>query len=180
MSETPPKETSSTGTGLSASRNITIKGNVVTGTAGNVDYKNIETHVSDVGPGAQVVVGENIQAALTNTTPEQDVVEIQRLIAELKTQLAGLELSADKKIIGSEFVNQLEGELVKEDGKPDPSIIKTSGNWLMKNIPALAGALTSLFINPIVGKVVEAAGSIAADWVKEQFVGPNTQDRKTV
>ncbi len=180
MSETPPKETSPTGTGLSASGTITIKGNVVTGTAGNIDYKNIETRVSDVGPGTQVVVGENIQATQTTTTPEQDLAEIQRLIAELKTQLARLELSADQKIIGGEFVNQLEGELVKKDGKPDQSVIKASGNWLMQHIPALAGALTSLFINPIVGKVVEAAGSIAADWVKEQFGKPKTQDRQTI
>ncbi len=176
MSKKPPKETSSKGTGLSASGNMTIKGNVITGTAGNVDYKNIETHVSDVGAGAQVVTGENIQA--TMTTPEVDLAEIQRLIAELRTQLVSLELSADKKIIGDEFVNQLEGELIKKDGNPDPSTIKTSGNWLMKNIPALAGALTSLFINPIVGKVVEAAGSIAADWVKEQFGGPKAQDQQ--
>lgn len=160
-------KTHSSGTGLSASGSMTIKGNVVTGTAGNVDYKNVETHISDVGAGAQVVAGENIQAALTG--PERDVAEIQRLIADLRTQLVSLNLPADKKIIGDEFVNQLEGELTKKDGNPDPSTIKTSGNWLMKNIPALAGALTSLFINPIVGKVVEAAGSIAADWVKEQF-----------
>jgi len=176
MSKRPPKENSSTGTGLSASGNMTIKGNVITGTAGNVDYKNIETHVSDVGPGAQVVTGENIQAALTS--PELDLARIQGLIAELRTQLVSLELSADKKIIGGEFVNQLEGELTKKDGNPDPSIIKTSGNWLMKNIPALTGALTSLFINPIVGKVVEAAGNLAADWVKEQFAGPKAQDQE--
>jgi hypothetical protein len=52
---------------------------------------------------------------------------------------------------------------------PDASTIKVAGDWLLKNVPALTGALTSLFVNPIVGKVVEAAGDLAAKWVKERL-----------
>jgi len=68
-------------------------------------------------------------------------------------------------------VGQLEKELTRTDKPPDASTIKVAGSWLLDNIPALAGTVVSVFASPIVGKVVEAAGDIAAEWVKKRFGG---------
>ena len=63
----------------------------------------------------------------------------------------------------------MDAELTQREGPPDGSMIKVAGEWLLKNVPEVAGTLTSLFASPIIGKVVEASGEIAAQWVKDRF-----------
>jgi hypothetical protein len=134
----------------------------------------ISARIGNVGRGAQVAVGKQItqtmaQAPAGLTGAER--AEIDRLLAQLESQLAGLDIPADKKLVGQEFVGQLGQELTKTDTPPDASTIKVAGEWLLKNVPALAGTIASVFLNPIVGKVVEAAGDIAFEWVKQRFGG---------
>jgi len=132
----------------------------------------IEGHVGNVGPGAQVAIGKGIsqtavQVPIQLAATERE--EIGRLLAELGNQLARLEVPENKKVVGQEFVGQLEKELTKTDEPPDASLVKVAGNWLLENVPALAGTLAGIFLNPVVGKVVEAAGDIATEWVRERF-----------
>jgi hypothetical protein len=132
----------------------------------------IEGHVGHVGAGAQVAIGKQIDQTITHAPAALTAVErldVERLVAELQDQLAGLDIPHTKKLVGGEFVGQLGEELTKTEEPPDASTIKVAGDWLLKNVPALTGALTSLFVNPIVGKVVEAAGDLAAKWVKERL-----------
>lgn len=134
----------------------------------------IEAQVGDVGPGAQVAIGKQIQQTITQAPTEltaAERAEIARLLAELKSQLASLDIPESKKLVGQEFVGQLEKELTSTDKPPDASTIKVAGDWLLDNIPALTGTVVSVFASPIVGKVVEAAGDIAAEWVKKRFGG---------
>lgn len=157
-----------------AGRDMIIHGDEVRGD--KVAGDKIEGHVGDVGPGAQVAIGKQIEQTIAQAPMELSTaerVELQRLLAELKNQLVKLDIPESKKVVGEEFVGQLEKELTKTDGPPDASMIKVSGNWLLENIPALAGTLVSVFASPVVGKVVEAAGDIAANWVKERFGGAN-------
>lgn len=131
-------------------------------------------HISHLGAGAQAAIGKDIRQGISYAAPQlsqADIQQVERLLADLKREIASLDIPEKRKLVGEEFVEQLEQELTKQDERPDGSIIKVAGDWLLKNIPGLAGALTSLFLNPIVGKVVEAAGDLAADWVKEQFGG---------
>jgi hypothetical protein len=134
----------------------------------------IEIHARDIGAGAQVI-GKQTQKWVSTQTPTEfgpsERAEISFLLAELKSQLTGLDIPENKRIVGQEFVGQLEEELTKTEEPPDASAIKVAGNWLLKNVPALTATLASLFASPIVGKVVETAGDIAADWVKLQFGG---------
>jgi len=135
----------------------------------------ITGRIGYVGPGAQVAIGKGIRQAITQppvAPTAADRTEIERLVADLKSQLAGLDAPANKKLLGQEFVSQLETELTKTAEQPDASIIKVAGNWLLDNLPALAGSLASLFLNPIIGKVVAAAGDLAAEWVQKRFRGP--------
>ena len=142
-----------------------VRGDKVTG-------DKIEGQVGDVSPGAQVAIGKQIKQTMTQAATElttAERVEIVRLLAELKNQLASLDIPEKKKLVGQEFVGQLEEELTKTEAPPDASTIKFAGDWLLNNIPALAGTVASVFASPIVGKVVEAAGDIAAEWVKKRF-----------
>jgi hypothetical protein len=134
----------------------------------------IEGRVGAVGHGAQVAIGKQIRQVMTQAPTEltaTERTEIDRLLAALKSQLASLDIPESKKLIGGEFVGQLGQELTRMQEPPDASTIKVAGDWLLKNVPPLAGAIASLFLNPIVGKVVEAAGDMAAEWVKNRFGG---------
>ena len=42
-------------------------------------------------------------------------------------------------------------------------------DWFAKHLPGLLGAVTTVFVDPIVGKVVEAAGEIAAEAFRKRF-----------
>jgi hypothetical protein len=135
----------------------------------------IQAHIQGEISG-QVAVGKAIKQTMVEAPVDltaAERVELEGLLAKLRNQLAVLEIPENKKVVAQEFAGQLGKELTKTDGPPDGSMIKVAGNWLLENIPALAGTLTSLFLSPVVGKIVEATGDLAADWVKEQF-GPKT------
>ena len=45
--------------------------------------------------------------------------------------------------------------------KPDTSTMVNIRDWFVKNLPGMAGTVTSVLVNPIVGKLVQAAGDMA-------------------
>jgi hypothetical protein len=59
-------------------------------------------------------------------------------------------------------------EAVKED-KPNLSRMQSVLDWFKRNIPQLVGAVTSVILNPLVGKVVEAAGDLVVEEFKRRF-----------
>jgi hypothetical protein len=61
-------------------------------------------------------------------------------------------------------------EAVEED-EPNLSRMESVLNWFKDNIPQLAGAVASVILNPIVGKVLEAAGDLAAEEFTRRFGG---------
>jgi hypothetical protein len=137
-----------------------------------IEGDKIEAQVSAVGSGGQVAIGKEIRQSIVEAPVDltaAERVELDGLLVQLRHQLAESDIPENKKAVGQEFARQLEKELTRTDKPPDSSVIKVAGKWLLENIPALTGALTSLFLSPVVGKIVEAAGDIAADWVKEQF-----------
>jgi hypothetical protein len=44
-------------------------------------------------------------------------------------------------------------------------------NWFTKNVPGLAGAVTSVVVHPVVGKLVSAAGEAISSEFKRRFGG---------
>lgn len=57
---------------------------------------------------------------------------------------------------------------IRED-KPSLSKMESVLEWFKAHIPKLAGAVTSVILNPIVGKLVEAAGEMAAAELRDRF-----------
>ncbi|MDY6875046.1 MAG: hypothetical protein SWK90_02415 [Chloroflexota bacterium] len=53
--------------------------------------------------------------------------------------------------------------------EPDLSTMERVRDWFVKHLPSIAGSVTSLLVNPILGKVVEAAGDLAAGELRQRF-----------
>jgi hypothetical protein len=172
--------------GARADRQMSIQGETVTLEGdlalGNIykdsvfgdaaQVKKYETKLGDVGPGAQVAIGEQIEQTVVQAPAEltdDERTEIEQLLAELKRQLGELDLPERKKHVAQDLVEELETELTRTDAPPNANTLQYAGDWLLRNIPALAGTLSGLFVHPVVGKVVEAAGDLATGWIRMRF-----------
>ena len=53
--------------------------------------------------------------------------------------------------------------------KPDVSLMAQARTWFLKHAPGLLGAVTTVIVNPIVGKVVQTAGDAVAAEYRKHF-----------
>jgi hypothetical protein len=122
-----------------------------------------------VGQGAQFIAGSgNTQ---TNTTTaagasQAELEEVKKMLAQLMEDVRASS-PPDKK---EEAVGQVK-ELEDAITSPEPDIDRMSGvkSWFKRNIPKLAGSVVGVIVNPIVGKVVEAAGEGLAGEIQRRF-----------
>lgn len=132
---------------------------------GDVIQATIGSHAS------QVAVGKDIhqqQVHSAGPVTEADLKQFQALFDDLKKQIVD-QAPPEKKDAALERVDELKQELASP--KPQLSTLEYVRNWFGKNLPGLLGGVTSLIVNPIVGKVVEAASGLAADALRKQFGG---------
>jgi hypothetical protein len=134
------------------------------------EKKSISASISGSVSG-QLAIGENItqtqhvqtgSAAVTAAELET----LKNLIADLKAQVAA-SVPLEKQATALEKTSELEGAILAKE--PDVTTMEYVRNWFVKNIPPLAGAVTGLVVNPIVGKLVEAAGETVAHEFKRRF-----------
>jgi hypothetical protein len=92
--------------------------------------------------------------------------ELQEMLAQLKSKVEA-EAPADKRAAALERVDELEQAIIEK--KPDLSTMEYVKNWFGKHIPGLAGAVVSVVVHPIVGKLVEAAGDMLAVDFRKRF-----------
>jgi hypothetical protein len=106
----------------------------------------------------QVAVGKAIsqnQAIGTSAVTDAELAELRQAFAALKADVTA-EAPDERKAAAVERVEELEQALVAEE--PDLTTVQYVGRWFARNLPRLAGAVTSVVIHPIVGKLVGAAG----------------------
>ncbi len=121
----------------------------------------------------QVAVGEGITQTQTTgaarpEVTEADLAELRQALADLKAQVeAGS--PPEKKEAALERVEELEEAITAEE--PDLTTMEYVKRWFVKNVPALAGAVTGVVVHPIVGKLVEAAGDAMATEFRRRFGG---------
>jgi hypothetical protein len=131
---------------------------------------NIKTYIS--GPvSGQVAIGENITQTQTIKAKgmgvtEADLAALHEMMAELKKQIIST-APVDKQTAALEKVSELQEAITAK--KPNLSTLESIRNWFVKNLPQLAGTVTGLIVNPIVGKLVEAAGETIANEFKRRF-----------
>jgi len=118
----------------------------------------------------QVAVGKNISQVqrITKSTEvtKEELNELQELFSSLRKEVVE-QAAPDKKDSALERVEELEQAVISE--KPDISTMEYVQNWFTKNLPSIAGGVTSIVINPIVGKLVEAGGDALINEFKRRF-----------
>lgn len=118
----------------------------------------------------QVAVGKDIvQQQTADVRPqvtEADIAAIRQMLDDLRAQVAA-QAPDEKKDAALERVDELEEAITAEE--PDLTTMEYVKKWFAKHLPQLAGAVTSVVVNPIVGKVVEAAGEVAANEFRRRF-----------
>jgi hypothetical protein len=118
-----------------------------------------------------VVVGKNNQQQVVTSKGEVSAADLQQLRAlfdDLKQQIIA-QAPPDKKDAALERVDELQQEITSK--KPELSTFDYVRSWFSKNLPGLLGSVTSLIVNPLVGKVVEAVSGVAANAIKQHFGG---------
>jgi hypothetical protein len=126
--------------------------------------------VSGQVAGGRDINQTSIQTGSTSSpeVTKEDLAALHAAIEAVKARVLS-EAPDEKKSSALERVDELEQAIVAE--KPDLSTMQYVRNWFSKNLPKLAGTITGLFINPVVGKIVEAAGDLAAAQFREHFGG---------
>jgi len=113
---------------------------------------------SDVS--GQVAVGEGITQAQAvgvgrPEVTETDLAELRRLLADLRARVAA-GAPPDRRDAALERVDELEEAITAEE--PDLTTVEYVRGWFVRHLPGLAGAVTGIIVDPVVGKLVEAAG----------------------
>jgi hypothetical protein len=133
-----------------------------------------------VQEGGQVGVGHDINQSYRRThtegtaaVTESDLTELRRAVEDVKAQIVA-EVPPDQQAAALERVDELQEAVVAKE--PDLTTLQYVRKWFGKNLPALAGSITGLIIHPVVGKIVEAAGELAASQFRALF--GDTADRR--
>jgi hypothetical protein len=111
----------------------------------------------------QVAVGNGITQIVTRITPEERQELVQR-VDQLRQQVEA-EAPPERKAEAIQQVAAIEHEILSP--KPDLGKLQAVKRWFLDSLPKLAGAVGSVVVHPIVGKLVEATGEAMAQRWKE-------------
>lgn len=131
----------------------------------------IRGRIGNVSGGGQAAVGKDIiQTHHTiedgREVTEADRAQLAQMLESLRSQVVA-EVSTDKREQALERVDELDEAVNAEE--PDLTTMEYVRNWFGKHLPKLAGAVTSVVVNPIVGAVVAAAGEGLANEYRRRF-----------
>ncbi|SDY14969.1 hypothetical protein SAMN05660209_02112 [Geodermatophilus africanus] len=120
----------------------------------------------------QFAVGEHIHQQHVSgsqqapTVTEADLAELRNAVDEVRARIRA-EAPPEQQAAALERVDEVEQAVVAEE--PDLTTLQYVRNWFVKNLPKLAGTVTGLVVHPVVGKIVEAAGDVAASQFRKLF-----------
>jgi hypothetical protein len=125
----------------------------------------------------QLAAGKDIHQVSVTHEPQAgataaDLAEVRRLVDELKQKVVA-EAPPEQRDAALERVDELQEAVVAEE--PDVTTMDYVRRWFGKNLPKLAGAVTGLIVHPLVGRVVEAAGDLAASEFRRRFGGEGSE-----
>jgi hypothetical protein len=142
------------------------------GGRGTVSGDNISATISG-GVSGQVAVGKEISqrqavGALPGAVTSDELASLRAELEALRARVAEAPGATDaQKAAAAERVGELEDAVTAPE--PDLSTMEYVRNWFARNLPTLAGAVTSVVVNPIVGKLVAAAGETLSAEFKRRF-----------
>ena len=95
-----------------------------------------------------------------------DRAELHALIADLQAKVRA-EAPPGQRAEAAELVDELENAIVAE--APKVRRMAFIRDWFSAHVPRLASAVNDLVLNPLVGRVVDAAGDLAATEYRNTF-----------
>ncbi len=109
----------------------------------------------------------NTKTGAATTLSPEDIRALSATMTSLRDQIAA-QVPAAQRDAALQQVDKLQEALL-----PQPKLGRMAEvrDWFIKNAPAVLGAVTAVFTNPIVGKIVEAAGEMAASAFRKRFGG---------
>jgi hypothetical protein len=118
----------------------------------------------------QIATGQDITQIHTVAAPvsEAELAELRQAVDSLKTQVAQ-QAPPDKQAQAVQHLDELHQAVTAP--RPELSTMEYVRNWFVKNIPTMAGAVTSIVLDPIVGRLVQAGGDVLAADFKRRFGG---------
>jgi hypothetical protein len=115
----------------------------------------------------QAAIGKDI--VQTNIAAPPTAEELQALTDAFAALRTEVEQQAPPEV-REEAVRQ--ADVLKDatlGPKPDVSLMAQARTWFLKHAPGLLGAVTTVIVNPIVGKVVQTAGDAVAAEYRKHF-----------
>lgn len=109
---------------------------------------------------SQFVTGDYATVSMTVGLTPQETAQLRDLFDGLRSVVAE-QAPAEQRAEAEEHARELEQAVVSE--QPDPDRVRVVLRWFKEQAPQLAGAVVSVVVNPLVGKVVEGAGEAIAD-----------------
>jgi hypothetical protein len=129
----------------------------------------IKANISGTNYGMVIIGNSNTQVhnqQVITAPSEEDRASLNQLLAGLRQRVAQ-EVPTEKQAPALERVGELEEALSVSE--PDLSTMEYVKKWFERHLPDLAGAVTGIIMNPIVGKLVGAAGDILALEFRRRF-----------
>jgi hypothetical protein len=123
----------------------------------------------------QVAIGSGIRQSWSVGVPperpsEDELAGFRQALEELRAQVAAAAPTPEVQAAAAERVSELEAAAIPaEGGEPDLTTMEYVKKWFVKNLPSLAGSVTSLVVHPVVGKLVTAAGDAAVAEFNRRF-----------
>ncbi|WP_298797593.1 hypothetical protein [uncultured Pseudonocardia sp.] len=110
----------------------------------------------------QIAVGNNISQKMRHdSTPVTDSerAELHALLSELRAHVAAA--APPEQVDGAlERIDELAESVTAAE--PEIGTVRYVLRWFRRNIPALAGTVQKLVLNPLLSRIVGAAGDVAA------------------
>jgi hypothetical protein len=130
----------------------------------------ISVNVSGTNTG-NIAAGENNRQGISNVTiggpPSEQ--ELRVLADEFEKLRAIVEEQAPADVRESALERLDDLEEASSVKAPDVSVMAATRNWFTKHAPGVLGAVTGVIVNPIVGRIVQAAGDAVAREYREKF-----------
>ena len=97
---------------------------------------------------------------------EADRAEVHALVVALKAKVRA-EAPPGQREVATELVDELEDAILAQ--APKVRRMAFIRDWFSAHLPKLAGAVSALVLSPLVGKIVGAAGDLAATEFRNTF-----------
>lgn len=134
-------------------------------------------HISGTVTGdvsGQVAIGKDInQSKISGPAIERlsaaELAALQQAFTKLQAEVVA-RAPEDRKEPALGRLDELEEAITAQE--PDVTTIEYVKRWFAKHVPTIAGSVVGVLVNPIVGKLVQAAGdSVAAEFNRRVVQG---------